>query len=1258
HEKGIIHRDIKPSNVMVTLHDGTPVPKIIDFGVVKATNQRLTEKTLFTAYGEFVGTPAYMSPEQAELSGLELDRRSDIYSLGVLLYELLTGTTPFEAENLRSRAFLEIMRIIREDDPPTPSARLNTLGERLAEVASRRQVEPHALAKLVRGDLDWVVTKAMDKDRRRRYDSASALADDLARHFRHEPVSARRPNPAYRLRKFARRKRGPLLAAAAVAIAVVAGGAVARMGGLAGSPTQGAPTRRLFLDNAGNWNAARPTQDGRHVLRYDPDRRGYELAEVEYMSRDVTSAWSPRNVIRAGEGSVFGQSRLLTHAGPDPRPRLFVDHSLAPDGKQIAAVHWISSNPDRAPSRESDGGWELRLFTVGGEGEGRLLDRWGPGYRVQVFGWAPDRASVWVFVMRPDRAAEIASVALAGGSRRVLRTLAWRSLTQAPSLSPDGRFVAFHEVERPDSPGDLFLVATDGSGEVRVEHPADDSRPMFTPDGSGLVFRSTRSGGDLWFLPVANGRPAGEPRPVWSDIGPFGVADVFGQNGSLIYYFATERWEVYTAGIDLTRGMVGAPERIQPRAGDMNTAPAFSPDGRSLAHLRDRGRRLVLRELATGVEREFPIAGSLVAPQIDFCPDGRAVIVTGRGEGLQAFRVNLDRGGAERLPITTWRAVCVGDGREIVYLRQGDVVRRSLVTGAETTLNDGRAEDPSFSLSRSPDGMRIAFVGRSDNQAQVLVMPATGGQAQTVATSPIYRGGPNSWTEFHGIMWLPGGEGLLIARPSDAKAFGDADPEITFWRVSFDGSPASQAGRMRLPAYEGGFRAAGNYSLHSRWFPHRLPAARRPGRAVVGHRQSDAVHSIWSCGRQSAPLNATASGPGTRAFSVPIVFCRGCCMLRMSLMCVAVSLVIGLEVNAQDLVLTNAQILDPATRTSVRGSLWIEGGRIAGRGPEPPATARGERLDLKGRWVIPGLTDLHTHSYGNAAPRDAADRVGTQAIAMRVLRAGVTALLDLFDDEDAILSLRDRQRAGEFGGAEIFAAGPGFTATKGHPSQIGIPTRLIDSPADARKQLAELAVKRPDVVKVVYDHASFGPYPPMPSIDRATLEALIAAAAEHGLKTIVHVGSWEDVGHAVQAGATAVTHVARDGMVPDGVVALMAARRTYHIPTLTVHTERNELADNPSLIDSPLMVALTTEAIRAAYRKGLSGRTPEQAALQRAATATVIESVRRLHRAGVPMLTGTDGGNWGVVQGYSVHRELIRLVEAGLSPWDALASST
>lgn len=362
----------------------------------------------------------------------------------------------------------------------------------------------------------------------------------------------------------------------------------------------------------------------------------------------------------------------------------------------------------------------------------------------------------------------------------------------------------------------------------------------------------------------------------------------------------------------------------------------------------------------------------------------------------------------------------------------------------------------------------------------------------------------------------------------------------------------------------------------------------------------------------------------------------------------------------QDLVLTNAQIVDPQSRTVTEGSLWIRDGRIAGVGPQAPEDAPGERIDAAGRWIIPGLVDLHTHSFGNSAPGGVSDGGGTEETAQRVLRAGVTAFLDLFGAEEYLFSLRDRQRRGEVGGAAIFAAGPCFTATAGHCSEYGIPTRLIDSPQDARREVADLAPKRPDVIKVVYDHFDYGPGS-MPSLDRPTLEALVQAGREAGLKTIVHVGTWSDVRDAVLAGAAAVTHVPGDGEPPPDLPALMAERGVAHIPTLAVHTDLAALLADPALLGSPLLEAVTSEALREAYGRGMEGleeRARSWVARQREGAPARLEAMRRVHAAGVPMLAGTDAGNWGVIQGYSVHRELLRLVEAGLTTWEALAAAT
>ncbi len=224
HQKGVIHRDIKPSNILVTVNDGVPVPKVIDFGIAKATQGRLTDKTLFTAFEQFIGTPAYMSPEQAVMTSLDIDTRSDIYSLGVLLYELLTGKTPFDANELLQSGLDAMRRTIREIEPPKPSTRLSTmLDAERTSVATHRQTESPKLIHLVRGDLDWIVMKCLEKDRGRRYETASSLAADIKRHLNTEPVVARPPSKLYEFQKTVRRHKFGFAATGAVIIALLLG---------------------------------------------------------------------------------------------------------------------------------------------------------------------------------------------------------------------------------------------------------------------------------------------------------------------------------------------------------------------------------------------------------------------------------------------------------------------------------------------------------------------------------------------------------------------------------------------------------------------------------------------------------------------------------------------------------------------------------------------------------------------------------------------------------------------------------------------------------------------------------------------------------------------------------------------------------------------------------------------------------------------------------------------------------------------------
>jgi non-specific serine/threonine protein kinase/serine/threonine-protein kinase len=266
HQKGVIHRDVKPTNVLIASRDGAPVVKVIDFGVAKAVGPDLADQAVQTGVNQVLGTPLYMSPEQAGMSGQDTDTRTDIYSLGVLLYELLTGTTPFDEDRLRKASYDEVRRIIREEEPPAPSARLSTLARAADTVSINRRSDPRRLGQLVRGDLDWIVMKCLEKDRNRRYETASGLAADVRRYLRNEPVLAGPPSASYRLRKFVRRHRGPVLAAVLLLVAL--------LGGLSGT-TWGlvrAEQARQAESDASRREAARAEGEASQRQRADAER--------------------------------------------------------------------------------------------------------------------------------------------------------------------------------------------------------------------------------------------------------------------------------------------------------------------------------------------------------------------------------------------------------------------------------------------------------------------------------------------------------------------------------------------------------------------------------------------------------------------------------------------------------------------------------------------------------------------------------------------------------------------------------------------------------------------------------------------------------------------------------------------------------------------------------------------------------------------------------------------------------------------------
>ncbi|MBX9623102.1 MAG: serine/threonine-protein kinase, partial [Gemmataceae bacterium] len=293
HQKGVIHRDLKPSNVLVAVQDGRPVPKVIDFGVAKAVGARLTDETMYTELGAVIGTLEYMAPEQAELSALDVDTRADVYALGVLLFELLTGTTPLTRSRLKAAGLAAMLRAIKEEEPPKPSTRLTESKESLAGLAAARRTDPRRLAREVRGELDWIVLKALEKDRTRRYDTANGLARDVERFLADEPVEAGPPSGWYRVRKFARRNRGPVLAAGLVAAALLLGIAGTTWGLVRADRARAAAAERAEGERRAKEEAQQAADAERAAKQAEADQRRVAEAVKRFLLRDLLKLADP-----------------------------------------------------------------------------------------------------------------------------------------------------------------------------------------------------------------------------------------------------------------------------------------------------------------------------------------------------------------------------------------------------------------------------------------------------------------------------------------------------------------------------------------------------------------------------------------------------------------------------------------------------------------------------------------------------------------------------------------------------------------------------------------------------------------------------------------------------------------------------------------------------------------------------------------------------------------------------------------------------